>query len=100
MNLISEALISLNNIPSLVENYTGKRPHIATIYRWSKHGIAGVVLETISIGGSSFSSEEALLRFWENSTKSKKKPSDSIEPNPKTQRRQIELDQLAKELGI
>ncbi|WP_422927034.1 DUF1580 domain-containing protein [Singulisphaera sp. PoT] len=41
---------------------------MSTIYRWSTSGCRGVVLETIQIGGSRWSSREALQRFFEELT--------------------------------
>lgn len=35
----------------------------STGYRWSRHGLRGVVLETVQVGGSRFTSLEALQRF-------------------------------------
>ena len=43
----------------------GKRPHVATVYRWAKRGLRGVVLETLQVGGTLCTSHEALQRFFE-----------------------------------
>jgi hypothetical protein len=42
-----------------------KRPNVATIYRWAKHGVGGVRLQTIRVGGTLCTSVEALQRFFE-----------------------------------
>lgn len=44
----------------------GKKPHVATLYRWSKRGISGVRLETIQIGGTRCTSSEAMQRFFDS----------------------------------
>jgi len=44
---------------------SGKRPHISTIFRWAQRGVHGVQLETIRIGGTLCTSEEALVRFFQ-----------------------------------
>lgn len=38
-------------------------PHVATIWRWCLRGVAGVTLESVKIGGSRFTSKEAVERF-------------------------------------
>lgn len=43
----------------------GKRLHQSTPFRWAKHGVRGVRLETIRIAGSLCTSVEALQRFFE-----------------------------------
>ena len=43
----------------------GKKPHVATFYRWSKCGLRGVCLETIQVGGTLCTSLEALQRFFD-----------------------------------
>ena len=43
----------------------GKRVHKATVCRWAKHGLGGVRLETVRVGGSRYTSAEALLRFFQ-----------------------------------
>ena len=43
----------------------GKRPHVATLYRWAQSGIRGVRLETLQVGGTMCTSLEALQRFFE-----------------------------------
>ncbi len=41
----------------------GKKPNIATLYRWSTNGCRGVVLETCQVGGTRCTSIEAIQRF-------------------------------------
>jgi hypothetical protein len=47
------------------------RPDITTIWRWRSRGIAGVKLETVSWGGRTYTSLEALARFAERVTAAK-----------------------------
>ncbi len=42
----------------------GKKPHVATLYRWASRGLRGSHLETIQIGGTMCTSVEALQRFF------------------------------------
>ncbi len=39
------------------------RPNVSTFWRWHRHGVKGVQLETVVIGGRRYTSVEALQRF-------------------------------------
>src|SRR5216683_2618673 len=39
--------------------------HPSTLWRWASHGLRGVRLETLRIGGTTCTSLEALQRFFE-----------------------------------
>jgi hypothetical protein len=43
----------------------GKKVHVATIFRWHKHGSRGVKLECVRVGSSLMTTVEALQRFIE-----------------------------------
>jgi hypothetical protein len=43
----------------------GKRPNVATLYRWGQIGCRGIRLETINIGATKCTSVEALQRFFD-----------------------------------
>lgn len=67
--------ISSEKVVSLVEatchlprRRQGKRPNVATIYRWSQNGVRGIVLETIQVGGTRCTSIEAIQRFCDRLT--------------------------------
>ena len=63
-----EMPIPLTQVPKVVSwlprRRRGKKPNIATIFRWAQKGLHGVRLETIQIGGTKCTSEEALKRFF------------------------------------
>jgi len=42
----------------------GKRPNVATLYRWTTIGCKGVILESVQVGGTRCTSTEALRRFF------------------------------------
>ena len=66
IDLNAEHILSLTDATKrLPKRRMGKRPHVATLYRWSTRGVRGVVLETIQIGGTRCTSTEALQRFAE-----------------------------------
>ena len=63
-----EQPIPLADVPKeirwLPRRRTGKKHHISTIFRWASRGVRGIRLETISVGGTKCTSEEALKRFF------------------------------------
>ena len=64
IDLTSETVISLTEAArTLPARRRGKRPHVATLYRWSQRGCRGVRLETCQVGGTRCTSVEALQRF-------------------------------------
>ena len=69
---ITETLVKLAEVPRLtwMPRPRRKRLHTSTIFRWTKRGLRGVVLETIRIGGTLYTSEEALLRFFDRQSSS------------------------------
>jgi hypothetical protein len=64
INVADEQLLTLveaaRRLPS---RRCGKRVHSATVYRWISRGIRGVRLESIRVGGSTYTSAEAIQRF-------------------------------------
>ena len=64
IDLTSEQLVSLHDVPKLLPpRPNGKRLHISAIYRWVQRGIRGIRLEVIRVGGTTYTSREALQRF-------------------------------------
>jgi hypothetical protein len=62
--LTAEKLIPLREAPShLPRRSNGKTLHISAIYRWMRSGVRGVRLETLKLGGTTYTSLEALQRF-------------------------------------
>jgi hypothetical protein len=53
----------------------GKRLALQTVHRWRQKGVRGTKLETILIGGSRFTSAEAIQRFI-----AAQNPTESPEP--------------------
>ena len=50
---------------SLPKRPNGKHLHPSTLWRWIRRGIRGVRLETVKLGGLTYTSKEALQRFTE-----------------------------------
>ena len=64
-----ETLIPLREAPKhLPSRPNGKRIHISACYRWIGRGVRGVRLESIKIGGTTYTSKEALQRFADQSS--------------------------------
>ena len=64
--------ISLERVVSLTEatqylprRRAGKKPNVATLYRWAQQGVRGIRLETICVGATRCTSVEALQRFFD-----------------------------------
>ena len=60
----------------------GKRPSTSTLYRWGRHGLRGIKLETIRIGGTTCTSLEALQRFFERLTAGPQDAAGGMELGP------------------
>lgn len=62
--LLDEELIELKQVTHrLPRRPNGRRVHIATIYRWVNGGVQGHRLEAMKIGGTTYTSLEAMERF-------------------------------------
>ena len=71
----------------------GKRPHVATLYRWVQQGVRGVKLEAIQVGGTLCTSLEALQRFCERCTDPSSRP-----PSSTSKSREREIKKAEREL--
>ncbi len=102
IDLATENLIPLREVPRhLPPRPNGKRLHISAVYRWTLRGIKGVVLESIRIGGTTYTSQEAIQRSSERLTKPLPV---QIAPSKVSRLRQRQLDQantaVSKALGL
>ena len=83
----NEQLVPLNEVPALLPaRVNGKRIHISAIYRWAQRGIRGIRLEVIRVGGTTYTSREALQRFASPSPAASK----PIRHNSTTRQKQID----------
>ena len=89
IDLNAETVISLSQAakhPALPRRRGGKRPHVSTLYRWSRQGCGGIRLETIRFGATRCTSLEAIQRFANRLTAAEDPPpivSDCVR-NPST----------------
>ncbi len=84
----------------------GRKTHVSTLFRWSKAGCRGVVLETIQVGGTRCTSREALQRFFERLSEVRQAGADASQPRSgplsgrrSAAKRQRRLSAVGDELG-
>ena len=72
---LKEQPIALREAAKLFpKNARGKHPHISCVYRYTKTGCRGVVLESIQAGSVRSTSREAVARFFDRLTKEARTP--------------------------
>ena len=95
IDLAEEQLPPLRNVPSrLPARSAGQRIHASTIYRWIQRGVRGVRLEAIRIGGTTYTSLEALQRFADRQKFPASQVPDPV--NPVSRSRQKEMDAASR----
>jgi hypothetical protein len=64
IDLMQEHLIAVREVPKLLPlRSNGKPIHLSACYRWMEKGINGTRLESVRVGGTTYTSREALQRF-------------------------------------
>ena len=64
IDLATEQLVPLQEVPRLLPpRPSGKRVHVSAVYRWAQRGVGGTRLEAVRVGGTTYTSREALQRF-------------------------------------
>lgn len=74
IDLQNHQIIPLRKVPGLPfvrAAHQGKKPHVATVYRWVAPGVAGQKLEVTCVGGVTVTSVEAVLDFCERVRRTK-----------------------------
>jgi hypothetical protein len=83
----NEQLVPLHEVPRLLPTRgNGKRIHISAVYRWAQRGVRGTRLEVIRVGGTTYTSREALQRFAAQPTE----PFQAAKPKTAGRERQID----------
>ena len=91
IEISNETLIPIRETPRyLPPRPTGKRVHISACYRWISRGVRGVRLEAIKIGGSTYTSIEALQRFADRLATEPSMRLGTEAATPRARQRQIE----------
>ena len=73
----------------------GKRLAKATLHRWRLHGVRGVRLETILIGGLRYTSREAINRFI-SAQNADESPTPTVSPAQRTRQAKAAQQELAR----
>ncbi|QDT69057.1 hypothetical protein MalM25_19840 [Planctomycetes bacterium MalM25] len=55
-------------VPTAIEKAIGYRPHPTTCTRWTRHGVRGVKLATVVVGGRPRTTLAAVIEFVEAQT--------------------------------
>lgn len=99
IDIMKEDLIPLRDVTKLLPpTRRGRRIHVSCVYRWIGRGLKGHRLEFIQVGGSTYTSREALQRWTEKLTS----PPHSITSHPSTSSSddQAVMERVARKLGI
>ena len=89
IDIVKEQMIPFSKIPAWCDKHIGNRVNRSTIHRWRIRGARGNKLETVLIGGRRYTSQEALLRFFDNTTAAED-GAGSPQHNAHERKRQIE----------
>jgi hypothetical protein len=103
INLETERILSLAEAARMRPLGRDGRPtHPGTVRRWIKDGVRSVKLEGIRVGGSLFTSLEALQRFAERLTATEDKSSSThVHTSPASPRRASErAERMLDRLGF
>lgn len=96
--LLKEELLSLAAAARILPRRRGgKKVHTATLYRWTTTGLKGVVLESLQVGGTRCTSQQALQRFFDQLSPlptSHRSPECHSQRTKKAMRVEKELDEL------
>ena len=68
IDVTSETLILPTEVTKVLPKQKGKKTNLSTIYRWMQTGVSGVRLEYVCVGGTRFTSKQALNRFFQRIT--------------------------------
>ncbi len=91
IEISSETLIPIREAPRhLPPRPNGKRVHISACYRWISRGVRGIILESIRIGGTTYTSIEALQRFADRLSERDPTLPSSAHSTTRTRQKQID----------
>ncbi|HUW30310.1 MAG TPA: DUF1580 domain-containing protein [Planctomycetota bacterium] len=101
IDLKSEELLSLKDVCQLLpRRRRGRKPAFSTVWRWALHGVRGVKLETLRVGGTLCTSREALQRFFDRLSEDGNTAPPQQQPFYRTPtQRQRAVEQAERELA-
>jgi len=74
IDVTSESLICLKEVPSVLPSRRGKPLTYGTVHRWATDGCRGRTLDTCWIGGIRYTSREAISRFLSHESDDARQP--------------------------
>ena len=94
----SEQLLTLTEAARLCPRRRGGRPtHVSCVYRWTKSGCKGVILDSIQVGGTRCTSRAAMARFFEALTFGTDKGQPVRSPSKRQRAADAAMDTLRSE---
>lgn len=63
IDINQETLLTLADAAKELPRRGGRKIHMSTVWRWANRGLKGIKLESIQLGGSTWTSREALQRY-------------------------------------
>jgi hypothetical protein len=103
IDLEIEQLIPIGEVPRLIpSSRLGKKLNVVTVYRWVLHGSRGRRLDSVLIGGSRYTSREAVARFAQDLSDSDipTLPAPSVRSPAQRQRDQAKAAAILDRAGI
>lgn len=101
LDITAEQLIRLEDVANYIPSRRkGKRLQRAVIFRWAKSGAGGVVLESQKIGGSWYTSVQAIQRFVERQNSFSADPQPPHLPKAVSRRSDAAASRKLEQLGI
>lgn len=90
INLLTEALIPLRDARHhrLLKKTNGRSPSFGTVIGYVESGVRGIMLDAVQRPGGWATSESAIVRFIEELTRAKRRP--TIQDTPARRRRAAE----------
>lgn len=90
--LQNERLLSIRDaIQSLPRRRGTRSIHISTVYRWIHRGVGGRKLECLAVGGTLYTSKEAMHRFFARDPEPASPPKSDVGSSAAIQRAEREL---------
>jgi hypothetical protein len=82
--------------------YSGRKPHLSTVWRWVNKGVRGCRLETLVVGGLRVTTTEAIERFIEQTNRNPRSMAVAAAITRDERQAQADADhaRLAADLGV
>jgi hypothetical protein len=103
IDIDTDQLIAIPDIPAYLKKRTGKKTHIASIYRWVSIGLKGVKLTTTAIGATRYTTPAQLNLFFARIAEAKQaRHANDVKTGMRRAQiaRETQIEREAEELGI